>query len=150
MKPLLFVTLLGIVVGLSSCEKDEPGTTCTHRKVTNVTIHFVPNANSLDPFSDPDYRVDFATSNSSEWSFATHTAENVTSLPVTIAFPLDIIMTDENWEVQLVDEDSPDADDLVCRESFNPFKIGENGVFSFEKDGQVLFELEYIESIETE
>ena len=109
----------------------------------SVRVLNVPSTN-WDSFSAPDLRIDLARSASSVWSFSTNTASNNTTVPATLSFSGEVLLTDENWDMRLVDEDDLDPDDVIYNISqFNPKNTGRNGKVELSSNGQTVMELLY-------
>ena len=138
-----FVFSLLIILVLSSCKKDNPEPTkVPNRYLQSVTILSVTTFN-WDNLSDPDLKINLRRNSSSGWEYTTYTINNNSTYPVTITFSNEILATDENWQMQLVDDDSPDNDDEICIVTFNPITTGSNGKIPFTKNSQDAMELNY-------
>lgn len=113
----------------SSAEKDDG--TCKYRNAASVRIDATPSTDgsgaAWDPFSAPDLFVRFSKSSSTTWDNITNTVDEAT-LPASLILPNgDVKFTNENWQFQIVDADSPDDDDVIFSGTFNPLTNGGTG-----------------------
>lgn len=110
-------------------EKDDGS--CRYRYAASVRIDAIPATDgsgaAWDPFSAPDLYVRFAKSSSSTWTYTTNTVDEAVT-PASLILPNgDVKFTNENWQFQILDHDSPDADDLIYSGTFNPITNGGTG-----------------------
>jgi len=138
------VVILSFLSMITACNKTIIEQVCKKRFITAVRILQVENSGSLDLLDGPDLRLDMGPEASQNWSYSTNTADDVEAYPISISFPNPILMSEENWEFQLVDED-PLSEDLVCKDSFHPYEEGEDGVIVLRKNGQEILEFIYTE-----
>jgi hypothetical protein len=133
-----FVAIIFVAAG---CKK-EVIEECKKRYVVSATVIDLPSG--FDIFSGPDLRCDLATSASSYWSYPSYSVDNVTGLPITISFEKNILLSEENWDFRLVDED-PINEDIIYTDSFKPYSH-KDGKIPLYKDGVKVMELNYKES----
>lgn len=141
MKKIIFQPLTMIFIGLiflTSCKKKgctdynadnydssaEKSGTCYFRYGKTVSV-IAPNSINYDPFDAPDLFIRFAKNSSPQWDFVTTVVND--SYSFTANFNADYMFTNEQWDYQVYDEDTFDANDLVCQGSFNPLQDGVDG-----------------------
>jgi hypothetical protein len=141
MKNLRFLSLALAVVSvsfLSSCKKKgcsdinadnydssaEKSGTCYFRYGSSVSV-IAPNSVNYDPLDAPDLFIRFAKSSSPQWDYTTPVVDN--SYSFTANFATEFLFTNEQWDYEVYDYDTFDANDLVCSGSFNPLEDGSDG-----------------------
>lgn len=110
-------------------EKDDGSCRC--RYASAVSVDVIPAAdgagNAWDPFSAPDLYVRFAKASSSTWDHKTSVDDEAVT-PSSLILPNgEVKFTNENWQFEILDEDSPDADDVIYSGTFNPVTSGGTG-----------------------
>ncbi len=145
MRYLLIVIVFLSVASLSSCKKEgctdidadnydssaEKSSVCKFRYGNNVTV-YTPASVNYDPLDAPDLYMRFAKSSSSSWDYTTTTVSNSNSLSATFT---DFLFGNEQWDFEVYDYDTLDADDLVCSGSFNPLTDGKDGAITIVANG---------------
>ena len=129
-----------LILGASSCTKTVVET-CKKRAVSTVTILELPSG--FDLFGSPDLRCDITPSNSNDYAYSSITVNNVSELPITISFQTEILLSKENWKIQLVDEDLIGTDEIYVT-TFDPYG-DTGGEIKFLKDGVEVMHLNYTE-----
>jgi hypothetical protein len=102
----------------------EKSGTCYFRYGNKVVI-IAPNSINYDPLDAPDLFIKFAKNSSPQWDYTTTVIDN--SYSFTANFNAEYMFTNEQWDYEVYDQDTFDADDLVCSGSFNPLKDGTDG-----------------------
>jgi hypothetical protein len=137
MKFLTLILIFTSFAMLSSCKKKgctdidadnydssaEKSSVCKFRYGNNVTV-YTPNSVNYDPLDAPDLYVRFAKSSSSSWDYNTTIGSNSNSLTANFT---DFLFGNEQWDFEVYDYDTLDADDLVCSGTFNPLTDGKDG-----------------------
>ncbi|MDX2002049.1 MAG: hypothetical protein SFW35_06445 [Chitinophagales bacterium] len=108
-------------ISIISCKDDDD-------EDLDVYIQSVEVLNTVsstgDPFSDADLRVDLKRASVSNYEYSTNVSQDNATLPVTLSFPNEILATQENWIIRLVDDngsDFPSGDDEeIYTVTFNP------------------------------
>ena len=114
------------------------------RYVQSVTVLNVTSSN-WDNFSGPDLQVKFSKSSSTNWDYVTNIATDQSSVPHTLYFSSPILVTNENWDIILVDEDTGTDDVIYTLYGFNPKTSGSGGKIQITVSGQVVMEINYTE-----
>ena len=115
----------------------EKSTTCLFRYGKTVSVT-APNSIDYDPFDAPDLFIRFAKNASPQWDYITPVVYD--SYGFTANFNADFKFTNEQWVYEVYDEDTFDANDLVCSGSFNPLQDGVDGkVIIFNGGVQIQF-----------
>jgi len=114
------------------------------RYVNSVRVLNVTSSN-WDNFSGPDLQVKFSKSSSTNWDYVTNIATDQSSVPYTLYFSSPILVTNENWDIILVDEDTGTYDVIYTLYGFNPKTSGSGGKIQITVGGQVVMELNYTE-----
>lgn len=125
-----------------SCKKTVIKEVCKKRIVKSVTILQLPDG--IDTFSNPDLKCNLSPSNSDYYAYSSNTIDNVSSLPITITFQNDILMSKESWNIQLLDEDLVGIQEIYLT-SFNPYEGESDGSIKFTKDEEIVMKLNYTE-----
>lgn len=136
--------VLALALLTTSCKKTVIEQVCKKRYLTSVKVLKVEDSESLDPLNGPDLRIDMATTASFSWSYSSNLSEDVNVYPITIAFPTRVLVSDESWSFQLIDEDLL-VDELVCTGTFNPYENGTDGIITVSKNGVDVLEFNYEE-----
>jgi hypothetical protein len=143
---LLAVLFLLVINILPSCKKkgctdrdadnfdenaEKSDGSCQCRYASSVRIDAIPSTDgsgsAWDTFSAPDLFVRFSKSSSSTWDYVTNTVSDA-SFPTSLILPSgDVKFTNENWQFQIVDYDSPDPNDVIYSGTFNPLTNGGTG-----------------------
>lgn len=149
MRGFISLFFLGFLSFVSSCivEGGDPEVieVCKHLYTSKVEVVNIPEDN-YDFLNGPDLRVELKRSAAKDWEFSTNTEDNWDEKgSVMLYFASEIYLTDEAWEIHLLDDDSPDADDEICWDIFDPVGAGEDGVIEFGKNGVVALRLYYVE-----
>lgn len=132
--------------GICDCPPGFTGTYCqTPQNVyaKSVTIFTIP-ATDWDSFSSPDLKVYLSRSASSSWDYSTPELSDHSSTPVTLTFYSPVLMTDEDWDIKIVDVDSPDPDDNIYTSyGFSPYPIPTDMSLGFinNSSGQLVFQI---------
>lgn len=112
-----------------------------NKYIKSVKIYTIP-ASDWDSFSAPDIVVRLARTTSSVWEYSSAVFYDQTATPFTITFSSPILVTNENWDIAVYDEDSPDDDDIIYGiKTFNPYSYTSG--FSYSQNNQVRFEVFY-------
>jgi hypothetical protein len=106
----------------SSAEKSDGS--CSFRYGKTVSV-ITPSSVNYDPLDAPDLFIRFAKKTSSQWDYTTPVVSD--SYTFTANFPNEYLFTNEQWDYEVYDQDTFDADDLVCSGSFNPLEDGSDG-----------------------
>lgn len=142
------ILLFGIILlssTFTSCKKEgctdidadnydssaEKSSVCKFRYGNNVTV-YTPTSVNYDPLDAPDLYVRFAKKTSSTWDYNTTTVSNSNNISANFN---DFLFGNEQWDFEVYDYDTLDADDLVCSGSFNPLKDGKDGVITIFSSG---------------
>ncbi len=142
MKRELTIGLFSLVlISGAGCKKEEEA---KKRYITSLKVINIPNNDEFDLLNGPDIRLDMAATGSGTWSYASNMIENVSSYPVSISFQSRFLVSDEDWDFQLVDEDLT-SDEMVCFGTLNPYSEGKNGVIRITKNGEEVLHLNYEE-----
>ncbi|HEY0031324.1 MAG TPA: hypothetical protein VGC65_11235 [Bacteroidia bacterium] len=111
-----------------NAKKDDGSCMC--RYASAVRIDAIPATNgsgSSWDFGAPDLYVRFSKSSSPTWDYVTNIASDAAT-PASLILPSgDIKFTNENWQFQIVDYDTPDPDDIIFSGTFNPLSNGGSG-----------------------
>jgi hypothetical protein len=113
-------------------EKDDGSCRCRYASAVRIDdVHATDGAgNAWDPFSAPDLYVRFAKASSSKWDYVTSVDDEAT-MPSSLILPNGgAQFTNESWQFEIVDKDSPDADDVIYSGTFNPITSGGTGSIS--------------------
>lgn len=143
---LFILSILAIALTTTSCSKRKGCTnrnaenydqqaekddgSCRCRYVSSVTVTAIPAADGAgdawDPFSAPDIFVRFAKASSTTWE-QTNTDDEA-SFPSSLILPDgELQFTNESWQFEIVDDDTPDGDDVIYSGTFNPVTSGGTG-----------------------
>lgn len=140
-----FLVFLGFF-GMQSCDYVEEtppeDPSCLHRFAISIEV-LSYESKSWDNFSGPDLRVDLKPNEAMDWVYSTNTHSNANG-QTTLNFTSEFYLGNEDWKIQLVDDDSPDSDDIMFWDIFNPTEKGENGFIVFE-DEETLVKFRYEE-----
>lgn len=140
-----FSSLILLLIFLSSCEEDQLKPDL-NRYVKAADVFSLPKIQYDSDGSPPDVRIDLKRRSASFWEFSTYTEQNAATLPLLTIFPAEILLTDEVYELRIVDEDLNEADDdEIFYWSFQAMDEGENGEFNFYGDGKLILSLQYNE-----
>jgi hypothetical protein len=104
---------------------------CKCRYASALSVDVIPATdgagNAWDPFSAPDLYVRFAKASSSAWDYKTSVDDEAVT-PSSLILPNgEVKFTNENWQFEILDEDTPDADDVIYSGTFNPISSGGTG-----------------------
>ncbi|WP_417599831.1 hypothetical protein [Owenweeksia hongkongensis] len=143
MKKLLLLPLM--LIFFAACEEDDP-ILLTNRYIKAADVFTLPAINYDPDGSPPDIRIDLKRRSASFWEFSTYTEVNAGSLPTITIFPAEILMTDEVYEIRIVDEDLnlPDDEEIFFW-TFQGYDEGENGEYTFWNNGKHIMSLQYNE-----
>ena len=145
MRFLTIVLVILSIASLSSCKKEgctdknadnydssaKKSSLCLFRYGNNVTV-YTPTSVNYDPLDAPDLYMRFAKKTSSTWDYTVTTVSNSYSLSGDFT---DFLFGNEEWDFEVYDYDTLDADDLVCSGSFNPLTDGKDGAITIVANG---------------
>ena len=127
-----------------SCKKKKIEHVCKTRSIVSMKVLEIKDSDEFDLFDGPDIRIDAKISGNSNWMYSSNVSENVNVYPVNISFPKNFLITDEDWEFRIVDEDLL-VDEFICQLKLNPYKLGENGIINVSKDNVNILKISYID-----
>ena len=138
-----------ILLSFSSCSDDEGDEVqpilvedLSGTYITSVTIINVPPF-YWDNGSSPDLQLSLALQTSNTWTYTTNKVDNVEKVPQILNFSDRIYLTDEEWELLLIDQDDLNSDDEIYRLSFNPMKDAKDGIIPIYTRGLLVMEFNY-------
>jgi hypothetical protein len=143
------ITIFGVVV-LSFFITSYMDPNEKNRYIQSVTVLNVPPGN-WDMTSAPDLSIQIIRASSNNWEYITKVANDVKNVPITLNFPNEILATNENWKMRLVDVDDwklaeTTYDVILSWNSFNPVTSGNGGKIKFNNDnGVTILEINYTE-----
>ena len=144
MKKLIY--FLTIMLIFSSCEETEtyePKENLNNAYIESVIIiNFPPYY--WDTGSSPDLQLKLSIENSSDWTYISELREEVEEVPITLRLSDRAKISNEDWELELIDKDNLNADDIIYRIIFNPFKNADNGKIPIYNNGLLVLEFNYI------
>lgn len=144
MKKLIY--FLTIMLIFSSCEETEtyePEENLNNAYIESVRIINVPPY-YWDTGSSPDLQLKLSIENSSDWTYISELREEVEEVPITLRLFDRAKISNEDWELELIDKDNLNADDIIYRIIFNPFKDADNGKTPIYNNGLLVLEFNYI------
>ena len=130
----------------SSCEETEtyePEESLNNAYIESVRIINVPPY-YWDTGSSPDLQLKLSIENSSDWTYISELREEVEEVPITLRLFDRAKISNEDWELELIDKDNLNADDIIYRIIFNPFKDADNGKTPIYNNGLLVLEFNYI------
>ena len=128
---------------ITSCEEENDIGNLDNAYIESVTVINVPPY-YWDNASSPDLQLKLAPKSSSEWRYLTNRIKNVEVVPEILLFDVDIKITDEDWELELIDYDDLNADDVIYRITFNPYEDAENSKIPIFYNGLLVLEFNYL------
>lgn len=134
--------LTAFLIFLSSCEELDETEDLENAYIESVTIINIPPY-YWDNGSSPDLLLKLAKQNSPEWTYLTNQSDNVESVPEILLFDEEINITNEDWELELVDIDDFNEDDQIYRIIFNPFDNAEKGKIPIYHNDLLVLEFNY-------
>lgn len=147
--PFILIFLVLIAVSFSSCDKDDDDDIVpmsvedlSKAHITSVTIINVPPY-FWDTGSSPDLQLKLALKTDTTWTYITNRVDNVEQVPQELLFMDRIDITDEEWQLELIDHDSVGADDKIYQIMFNPMNDAKDGVIPIYKNGLLVMEFNY-------
>ena len=143
MRKLKFsVFILIMIIFFNSCEKVETPENLENAYNGSVTIINVPPY-YWDNASSPDLQLKLAKKSSTEWTYITNLSYNVEIVPETLLFEEEINITDEDWELELIDYDDLNEDDVIYRITFNPYREAEDDKIPIYSNNLLVLEFNY-------
>jgi hypothetical protein len=143
----IFIALIFTVTAFQSCKKIKGCTdadaenyapdaetsdgSCLFRYLDEIIINSYSsvdgNGNNWDFGSEADLQLYFAKASSENWDYSTPEYVN-TLAPANLLIFSEVKLTNESWQFQLEDVDSPSANDFMGNGQFNPLSSGSNGI----------------------
>lgn len=141
----LLTLLITLMLFITSCVEDgtvEPKEDLSDAKIESVTIINVPPY-YWDNGSSPDLYLTLTSTSDPSLTYTSNTVDNVEEVPQILNFQQDIPITDELWELVLLDHDDLNADDVIYVIAFNPYSDASAGKIPVYNDGILLMEFNY-------
>lgn len=146
---VLLSVLFTFCILLNSCSKDDDDEDIVLMEdLSNTRIESVSIIN-VSPFywdngSSPDLYLTLSPVSNSSIVYITNQVDNVEQVPQRLDFSQSIAMTNEVWQLQLLDHDVLNSDDVIYDVLFNPHNRASNGKVPVIVDGLLLMEFNYI------
>lgn len=142
----LLILFLACSILFTSCDREDedvvPMEDLSNTKIKSVTIINVPPF-YWDNGSSPDLYLTLSSTSDPSIVYTTNQVNNVEIVPQNLDFPQAVPMTNELWELKLLDHDVLNADDVIYIVSFNPYNGALAGKVPIYNDGILLMEFNY-------